>query len=99
MVLLESPTNPMLKIADIAAVVAVVRAGAPDALIVADNTMMSPYLQRPLDLGVDICYDSGTKFLSGHHDLMAGIVTARTEEIGKVSRFRRANSDMRTSRG
>lgn len=53
-----------------------------DALIVADNTMMSPYLQRPLDLGCDISYDSGTKFLSGHHDLMAGAVTARTPEVG-----------------
>lgn len=47
--------------------------------------MMSPYLQRPLELGVDIVYDSGTKYLSGHHDLMAGVAIARTEEIGKVS--------------
>ncbi|CED82307.1 mevalonate kinase [Phaffia rhodozyma] len=83
MVLLESPTNPMLKIADIRAIVEVVRSGAPDALIVLDNTMMSPYLQRPLELGVDIVYDSGTKYLSGHHDLMAGVITTRTEEIGK----------------
>lgn len=49
--------------------------------------MMSPYLQRPLDMGVDISYDSGTKFLSGHHDLMAGVVTCRTEETGKVRPF------------
>lgn len=96
----------MLKIADIRAIVDVVRSGAPvsvvfvssynpsslayrrssqDALIVLDNTMMSPYLQRPLELGVDIVYDSGTKYLSGHHDLMAGVITTRTEEIGKVS--------------
>jgi cystathionine beta-lyase/cystathionine gamma-synthase len=77
-----------------------------NALVVLDNTMMSPYLMRPLDLGVDIvrlsftrgrskrpaadgplvasqAYDSGTKYLSGHHDLMAGAVTARTEEVGK----------------
>jgi hypothetical protein len=55
-----------------------------NAIIVLDNTMMSPYLQRPLEFGVDIVYDSGTKYLSGHHDLMAGVAIARTEEIGKV---------------
>lgn len=83
MVLLESPTNPMLKIADIQGIVDLVRKGAPEALIVLDNTMMSPYLQRPLELGVDIVYDSGTKYLSGHHDLMAGVMIARTEAVGK----------------
>lgn len=48
--------------------------------------MMSPYLQRPLELGVDVVYDSGTKYLSGHHDLMAGVIACDREDIGKVSR-------------
>jgi cystathionine beta-lyase/cystathionine gamma-synthase len=55
-----------------------------DALVVVDNTMMSPYLQRPLNLGADIVYDSGTKYLSGHHDLMAGIIAVEREDVGKV---------------
>jgi cystathionine beta-lyase/cystathionine gamma-synthase len=87
MVLLESPTNPLLKIADIAHISSVVKAAAPSALIVVDNTMMSPYLQRPLDLGADIVYDSATKYLSGHHDLMAGIIAVKDPEITKSIAF------------
>lgn len=83
MVLLETPTNPLLKIADIVAVSDAVHAAAPNAIIVVDNTMMSPYLQRPLELGADIVYDSATKYLSGHHDLMAGIIAVRTPELAK----------------
>lgn len=83
MVLLESPTNPLLKIADIGLICSTVKAAAPDALIVVDNTMMSPYLQRPLELGADIVYDSGTKYLSGHHDLMAGIIAVARPETAK----------------
>ena len=87
MVLLESPTNPLLKIADIAEISAVVKAAAPSALIVVDNTMMSPYLQRPLDIGADVVYDSATKYLSGHHDLMAGIIAVKDPEISKSIAF------------
>lgn len=47
--------------------------------------MMSPYLQRPLNLGADIIYDSGTKYLSGHHDVMAGIIAVEREDVVKVS--------------
>jgi len=83
MVLVESPTNPLLKIADIQGISDMVHAGSPDALVVVDNTMMSPYLQRPLNLGADIVYDSGTKYLSGHHDLMAGIIAVEREDVGK----------------
>lgn len=53
--------------------------------MVVDNTMMSPYLQRPLNLGADIVYDSGTKYLSGHHDVMAGIVAVERDDVAKVS--------------
>ena len=87
MVLLESPTNPLLKIADIEAIANVVKHASPDALVVVDNTMMSPYLQRPLDFGADIVYDSGTKYLSGHHDLMAGIIAVANPDIAKSLAF------------
>lgn len=87
MVLLESPTNPMLKVADIKGISSVIKAAAPNAIIVVDNTMMSPYLQRPLELGADVVYDSGTKYLSGHHDLMAGIVAVVNPEISQQIGF------------
>ncbi|ORX34655.1 cystathionine beta-lyase [Kockovaella imperatae] len=82
-VLLESPTNPLLKIADIRNISKAVKAGSPAALVIVDNTMMSPYLQRPLELGADIVYDSATKYLSGHHDLMAGIIAVADPDIAK----------------
>lgn len=84
MVLLESPTNPLLKICDIARISHDVKEHAPNAIIVVDNTMMSPYLQRPLEHGADIVYDSATKYLSGHHDLMAGVITCNRDDLHKV---------------
>ena len=84
-VLLESPTNPVLKIADIVQIALDVHRAAPEDLVVVDNTMISPYLQRPLELGADIVYDSGTKYLSGHHDLLAGVVTCNREDVAKAS--------------
>lgn len=84
MVLLESPTNPLLKIADLATIAADVKERAPDAIIVVDNTMMSPYFQRPLEHGADIVYDSATKYLSGHHDLMAGVIACNRDDLHKV---------------
>ncbi|KAJ6466612.1 cystathionine beta-lyase [Mycena vitilis] len=87
MVLLESPTNPLLKIADIAAISKDVKERAPNAIVVVDNTMMSPYLQRPLEHGADIVYDSATKYLSGHHDLMAGVITCNRDDLKKQMAF------------
>lgn len=87
MVLLESPTNPLLKVADLANIAAQVKEHAPDALVVVDNTMMSPYLQRPLEYGADIVYDSATKYLSGHHDLMAGVITCNSDDLAKQIGF------------
>ncbi|KAH9481650.1 Cystathionine beta-lyase [Psilocybe cubensis] len=87
MVLLESPTNPLLKIVDLARISRDVKERAPNAIIVVDNTMMSPYLQRPLEHGADIVYDSATKYLSGHHDLMAGVVTCNREDIAQKLAF------------
>lgn len=85
MILLETPTNPLLQIADIKAIADLVHEYLPNALVVVDNTMMSPYLQRPLEHGADLVYDSGTKYLSGHHDLMAGVISCNREDIAKVS--------------
>ncbi|OMJ18576.1 Cystathionine beta-lyase [Smittium culicis] len=81
MVLLETPTNPKIKIADIKSISEVVRKLAPNAIIVVDNTMMSPYLQKTLSLGAHIEYHSGTKYLSGHHDLMAGVIGVNCSEL------------------
>ncbi|KAF8685702.1 Cystathionine [Rhizoctonia solani] len=87
LVLLESPTNPLLKIADLAYLASSVTAQNPNALVVVDNTMMSPYLQRPLEHGAHIVYDSGTKYLSGHHDLMAGVIVCNRDDIAKQIAF------------
>ncbi|EPQ52753.1 cystathionine beta-l [Gloeophyllum trabeum ATCC 11539] len=87
MVLLESPTNPLLKIVDLQKIAADVKERAPDAIIVVDNTMMSPYCQRPLDYGADIVYDSATKYLSGHHDLMAGVIVCNRDDLAKHMAF------------
>lgn len=87
MVILESPTNPLLKIVDIKGAVAAVRkyTSAEQTTIVFDNTMMSPALCKPLDLGVDAVYDSATKYLGGHHDIMAGVIATNREDLAKVS--------------
>lgn len=87
MVLLESPTNPLLKVVDLAKISAQVKELAPDAVVVVDNTMMSPYLQRPLEHGADIVYDSATKYLSGHHDLMAGVIVCNRDDLAKNVAF------------
>lgn len=82
MVLLESPTNPLIKIADISGVAELAHNANPDCIVVVDNTMMSPLLMCPLDLGADIVYESGTKYLSGHHDIMAGVMAVRSLPLG-----------------
>ncbi|PWN28419.1 hypothetical protein BDZ90DRAFT_250910 [Jaminaea rosea] len=89
MVLVETPTNPMLKVIDIRACVQSVRKyiSAEDAPIIMDNTMMSPALMRPLELGVDAVYDSATKYLSGHHDLMAGIIATNNDDLAQTYHF------------
>ncbi|KAI1945407.1 cystathionine beta-lyase [Ophidiomyces ophidiicola] len=82
MVLLETPTNPLIKIVDIPRIAAMTRESSPNALIAVDNTMLSPLLLNPLDLGADIVYESGTKYLSGHHDLMAGVIAVNDLSLG-----------------
>jgi cysteine-S-conjugate beta-lyase len=77
----ETPSNPLLRISDLAALGALAR--ERDLLAMMDNTFMTPYLQRPLAFGFDIVLHSGTKFLGGHSDLVAGLAVARTEELGR----------------
>lgn len=83
MILLESPTNPLIKIVDIPKIAGFAHDANPNALVAVDNTMLSPLLQNPLDLGADIVYESGTKYLSGHHDLMAGVLAVNRTALGE----------------
>jgi cystathionine beta-lyase len=87
MVLLETPTNPLIKIVDLPTIARIAHEISPECLVVVDNTMMSPYLMNPLQLGADIVYESGTKYLSGHHDLMAGVIAVKDAALGNVSPF------------
>jgi cystathionine gamma-synthase len=80
MLWLESPTNPLLNIVDIAAAAEI--AHSSGAIVVVDNTFASPYLQRPLELGADIVVHSATKYLGGHSDLVSGFAATRDASIG-----------------
>ncbi|CND93135.1 PLP-dependent aspartate aminotransferase family protein [Yersinia nurmii] len=71
MIWVETPTNPLLKLADLAAIAAMAK--KHQLISVADNTFASPYIQRPLDLGFDIVVHSATKYLNGHSDVVAGV--------------------------
>ncbi|SDG47476.1 cystathionine gamma-synthase [Dyella sp. 333MFSha] len=75
MIWVETPTNPMLKLVDIAAVAAFAK--AHDLILVVDNTFASPILQRPIELGADFVMHSATKYLNGHSDMVGGIAVAR----------------------
>ena len=81
MIFVETPTNPMMKVADIAAIARI--AHERGILTVVDNTFLTPYFQRPLALGADIVIHSGTKYLGGHNDLLAGIVVLREPDLGQ----------------
>ncbi len=82
---LETPSNPTLKIADIAAIAAI--AGRHQCLLCVDNTFATPALQQPIKLGADIVVHSATKYLGGHSDLIAGLVVTRTRELGEQIKF------------
>ncbi|MGI9004001.1 MAG: cystathionine gamma-synthase [Pseudonocardia sp.] len=86
----ETPTNPLLGIADIAALAGVVRSGPashPPARLVVDNTFASPYLQNPLALGADVVLHSTTKYLGGHSDVVGGVVVTSDDELAERLRF------------
>ncbi|MBB4773222.1 cystathionine gamma-synthase [Actinomadura livida] len=82
---LETPTNPLLGIADIAALAAV--AHDAGALLVVDNTFASPYLQRPLELGADVVVHSTTKYIGGHSDVVGGALIVSDAELGERLAF------------
>lgn len=81
MLWIETPSNPLLNLTDIAGVVAVAREHG--LLTVADNTFLSPYFQRPLDLGVDVVLHSTTKYLNGHSDVIGGVLMTSREDLSE----------------
>lgn len=87
LVWIETPTNPMLKVVDIEAVSKVIKEFNKDIIIVVDNTFMSSYFQRPLDLGADIVHHSLTKYMNGHTDVVQGCAVLRDEELYKRLKF------------
>ena len=82
---IETPTNPMMNVTDISAVAEI--AHRHGLLLIVDNTFMSPYFQNPLDLGADIVVHSGTKFLAGHNDTLAGFIVVKSPELQEKFRF------------
>ena len=84
-IIVETPSNPLLSITDLKKVVEVAKRN--QLLTIIDNTFMTPYLQKPLELGFDIVLHSATKFLGGHSDVIAGVAVAREEYLGKRLKF------------
>ena len=78
-IFIETPTNPLMQEVDIKEYATL--ANKHDLLLIVDNTFLTPYLQRPIDLGADIVIHSATKYLGGHNDVLAGLVVAKGEEI------------------
>jgi cystathionine gamma-lyase len=85
MIWVETPSNPLLKLCDIASVSEIARAN--DILLVVDNTFATPFLQRPLELGCDIVMHSVTKFLNGHSDMVGGIAVTGDDAIAEQLGF------------
>ncbi|CAL1352204.1 unnamed protein product [Linum trigynum] len=85
LVWLESPTNPRQQISDIRKIAEIAHANG--ALLLVDNSIMSPVLSRPLELGADIVMHSATKFIAGHSDLMAGVLVVKGERLGRSLYF------------
>ncbi|XP_020848656.1 cystathionine gamma-lyase [Phascolarctos cinereus] len=85
LVWVETPTNPCLKVVDIEACAQVVH--SHEIILVVDNTFMSAYFQRPLDLGADICMYSATKYMNGHSDVVMGLVSMNSENLFKRLSF------------
>lgn len=81
MIFIETPTNPMMKVADIEKISKI--GHEIGAIVVVDNTFLTPYFQRPLTLGADIVVHSGTKYLAGHNDVLGGIVVVKDSQIGE----------------
>lgn len=82
---IETPTNPMMNVSDIAAIAEIAKKHG--LLLIVDNTFLSPYFQNPLKLGADVVVHSGTKFLGGHNDTLAGFLVTNNEEVRDRLRF------------
>lgn len=85
LVWIETPTNPLMKLADIEAIAKITKQN--NILFAVDNTFATPYLQKPLDLGADVVMHSATKYLGGHSDVIAGALITKDEELGKQLHF------------
>lgn len=85
MIWLETPTNPTLKLTDIAAIVKIAK--AKNILVAVDNTFMSPYFQRPLELGADIVVHSATKYIGGHSDMVGGVAVVNDQALAEKIQF------------
>ena len=81
----ETPTNPMMNVTDIEALSVIAKKHG--LLLIVDNTFLSPYFQNPLDLGADVVVHSGTKYLGGHNDTLAGFLVTNRKEISEKLRF------------
>jgi len=84
-IFVETPTNPMMQVTDLAAVAELCREHG--LLLIVDNTFLTPYFQRPLDLGADIVVHSGTKYLGGHNDTLAGFLVVKDAGLSERLRF------------
>jgi cystathionine beta-lyase/cystathionine gamma-synthase len=85
MVLVETPTNPLMRITDLRAAAEIAHRG--DALLVVDNTFATPFFQRPFEFGADIVYHSTTKYLNGHSDMVGGIAIVKDDDLATRLQF------------
>ena len=84
-IFIETPSNPMMNVTDIKKMADISK--RHNLLLIVDNTFMSPYFQNPLDLGADIVIHSGTKFLAGHNDTLAGFIVVKSPDLQEKLRF------------
>lgn len=84
-IFIETPTNPMMRITDIAVVKDIIK--DKNIILIVDNTFLTPYFQQPLSLGADIVMHSGTKYLNGHNDTLAGFLVTSSSQIAERLRF------------
>ncbi len=78
-IFVETPTNPMMKVADLSVLAQLIHQN--DGLLIVDNTFLTPYFQRPFDWGADVVLHSGTKYLGGHNDILAGFIVVKDETL------------------
>ena len=84
-IFIETPTNPMMNVTDVRKAAEIAKRYG--LLLIVDNTFLSPYFQKPLELGADVVIHSGTKFLGGHNDTLAGFIVTKSQEISERMRF------------